>query len=139
MKEHKTIVIDANNAVLGRLASYVAKQSLLGNKVIVVNCNEAVITGRRAGIIEEYRESRARGGSSQKGPNFPKEAFRIVKRTVRGMLSYKQGRGEAALKRVICYNDIPKEYESSKKSIEIVSADNKKVKTLNLGELSRII
>ena len=139
MKEHKTIVIDANNAVLGRLASYVAKQSLLGNRVIVVNCNEAVITGRRTSIVEEYRESRARGGSSQKGPNFPKESFRIVKRTVRGMLSYKQGRGDEALNRVICYNDVPKEYESSKKTIAEISAAEKRVKTIKLGELSRII
>lgn len=135
----KTIVIDASNAVLGRLASYVAKQSLLGNKVVVVNCNGAVITGRRAGIINDYTEARTRGGSSQKGPNFPKEAFRIVKRTVRGMLSYKQGRGNDALKRVICYNDIPKEFESDKKTIAEISATEKRVKSLKLEELSKII
>ena len=32
------LIIDANNAVMGRLASYVAKQAMLGKEIVIVNC-----------------------------------------------------------------------------------------------------
>ena len=92
-KIKNVIVIDGKNAILGRLASYVVKQALLGKEIAIVNCNEVVISGKPKSVIKEYQEKRQRGGSSLKGPFFPKSPERIVKRTVRGMLSYKQGRG----------------------------------------------
>jgi large subunit ribosomal protein L13 len=131
--KRQEIVIDASNAVLGRVASYAAKQSLLGKNVIIVNCTHALLSGRRRMVIEEYGNSRRRGGTSMNGPHFPKSAERIMKRTVRGMLSYTQKRGLDALKRIMCYNVVPKEYESAKKvSLETDS----KAKTLTLGDLS---
>lgn len=130
------IIIDATNAPLGRLASYAAKQSLLGKSIIIVNCDNAIISGRKTSVIEDYQEATKRGGSSLKGPHFPKEPFRIVKRTVRGMLPYKQGRGRIAFKKVICYNDMPQEYEQAEK----ISLSKKfKIKTIELNELSRRI
>ncbi|MAE49266.1 50S ribosomal protein L13 [Candidatus Pacearchaeota archaeon] len=110
-KFEPSMVIDATDAVLGRLASVAAKQALMGKTIAIVNCNAAVVTGRRQRIIKEYYQKRSRGGASQKGPFFPKEPFRIVKRTIRGMLSYKQGRGNAALSRIRCFNTVPAEYE----------------------------
>lgn len=110
------LVIDATNAVLGRLCSYAAKQSLLGKDVVIVNCENIVISGNRRMIIGEYQRTVYRGGHSLKGPFFIKRSpERLVKRTVRGMLSYKQGRGAVALKKIMCYNQTPKEFESAKK------------------------
>jgi large subunit ribosomal protein L13 len=111
----KKIVINAENARLGRLASYAAKQALLGNDVFIVNCNAAVITGNRRSVIEEYKHKRQRGGSSLKGPHFPEHVERVVKRTIRGMLSYKQGRGLAAFKKIKCYSNIPEQFKSEMK------------------------
>src|SRR3989344_3648771 len=133
-KTANQIVIDAKNATLGRLCSFAAKQSLLGKSVIIVNCSLAVITGRRRAIIEKYLASRSRVGSSQKGPKVSKEPFKIVKRAVRGMLSHRQGRGEAALDRVICYNNIPEEYASSRKVIS--GKDKANVDVISLKDLS---
>ena len=133
---HRQIVIDATNAILGRLASFAAKQSLLGKSVIIVNCNEAVVSGTKANILKEYKIARARGGSAQRGPHFPKSPDRIVKRTVRGMLSYKQGRGEAALDRVICHNNTPAELVEAKK---ILSGKEKSIKTIKLSEVARLM
>lgn len=127
------IVIDATNATLGRLASYAAKQSLLGKEVIIVNCKDAVITGRKASVIEDYKEKRARGGASLRGPIFPKSPERIIKRTIRGMLSYTQQRGLSALKRITCHDEVPAELESAKK---ILAGKEKKTKTTTLSELS---
>ena len=41
------IVIDATNATMGRLASYVAKQALLGKQIAIVNSEKAIITGNK--------------------------------------------------------------------------------------------
>jgi len=107
---NEQIVIDGENAVLGRLASYSAKQALLGKKVIIVNSEKVVISGNRKSIIQDYLEKR-----KFKKVKFPSMPEQILKRTIRGMLSYKQGRGEQALKRIMCYKGIPKELENEKK------------------------
>lgn len=111
---NKKLVIDGTNAILGRLASHVAKQALLGKEVFVVNCERTVVSGNKKDILKGYFEIRKKGGSSLKGPIFPTRSAAIVKRTVRGMLSHKQGRGASALKRIRCYDGLPKEFEDSK-------------------------
>ncbi|MFH1803002.1 MAG: 50S ribosomal protein L13 [archaeon] len=128
------LIIDATGGSMGRIAAMAAKQSLLGKEVIIVNCNDAVITGRPRTTIAVYTRKRARGGSAQKGPYFPKSPERIMKRTVRGMLSYKQGRGNAAFKRVMCYNTTPAEFKDTEKT------SLKKLhhsKTIKLSEISK--
>lgn len=133
---NQKLVIDGRNAILGRLSSYAAKQALLGKEISIVNCENVVISGRAKSIIEEYKISRQRGGSSLKGPFFPKYSERIVKRTIRGMLSYKQGRGKDAFKRIKCYNGVPGEFEDSKK---ITSGKEKSIKNIKLGDLRKHI
>jgi len=130
------IVIDATNATLGRLASFVAKKALLGEKIVIVNCDYAVISGRPRGIIEEYKDIRSKGGASLHGPFFPKHPERIVKRTIRGMLPYRQQRGKEAMKNIRCYNKLPEEYREEKK---ILAGKPKNVKTINLKKLSQEI
>ncbi|MBS3099326.1 50S ribosomal protein L13 [Candidatus Pacearchaeota archaeon] len=109
------IVIDATGGILGRIAAYSAKQSLLGKEVIVVNCNEALITGEKNAIVEKYRRLRRMAGWSLKGPKILKTPERIMKRTIRGMLAHKKGRGSDAFKRIKCYNKIPNEFENVEK------------------------
>lgn len=104
------IVIDAESAVLGRLATLVARNTLRGHSVIVLNCSKVVITGKKDMVLRKYQTMRARGGSAMKGPFIIRSPARIVKRTVRGMLPHRTQRGISALKRVMCYNDIPIEY-----------------------------
>ena len=40
-------IIDGKNAVLGRLASFVAKEALKGEEIVIVNCDEIMITGNK--------------------------------------------------------------------------------------------
>ena len=126
------LIIDGKNAILGRLASYSAKQALLGKEVIILNCENVVVSGRARMIIDEYNDIRKKGGASLRGPFFPKHSEKIVKRTIRGMLSYKQGRGRDALKRIICYKDAPEAYKNAKK---VIAGKEKNVKTTTLKEL----
>ncbi len=130
------IIIDAKDAPLGRVASLAAKQALLGKDIVITNCYYAIISGDKYALIQKYKDSRARGGSSLRGPNFPRNPERIVKRAIRGMMRYKQGRGRIALKKVMCYNEIPNEYKDSKK---ITMPKEFKIKTITLKELSEKI
>ncbi len=128
------IVIDASEGVLGRVAGYAAKQALFGKEVVVVNCNDVMITGRKQNILEKYKRLIAKGGSSLKGPKITKTPERIVKRTIRGMLPHKQARGINALKKVMCYNVVPAEFEKADK---IALKRELKTKGINLKELCR--
>lgn len=107
--------IDAKGAVLGRLASYVAKEALKGEEFRIFNCNQVIITGNKKTTEREFIEKRSRFGHSQKGPKHHANAEKIVKRTIRGMLpDHREGRGKIANKRILCYIAIPKEYSDIK-------------------------
>jgi large subunit ribosomal protein L13 len=111
-----TKIIDAKNTVVGRLASYVAKEALKGEEIVVVNCEEAIITGNKEDIQEKFRAKRRRVGSGQTGPKHSRLHHLIVKRTIRGMLPRaSMGRGREAFKRIKCYSGTPKEFENGKK------------------------
>ncbi|MBM3230065.1 50S ribosomal protein L13 [Candidatus Pacearchaeota archaeon] len=114
----ETVVIDAAGATVGRVASVAAKQSLLGKQVAVVNCTQALVAGRTRMVIAEYKQAVLRGGNALNGPNWIKRSpERLMKRTIRGMLSYKMGRGEAAFDRIKCYNQIPAEFKTVKAQV----------------------
>ena len=109
-------VIDGKNAILGRLASYAAKEALKGEEVSIVNCGQIVITGNRKDILEKFEAKRKRVGSTQKGPKVSRHSEKMIKRMIRGMLpNYRKGRGREALDRIKCYAGVPKELEGGKK------------------------
>jgi len=132
MKEQ--IVIDGENAVLGRLASYAAKQALLGKDILIINSEKVIVIGNKTNITEKYKVRRARGGAGLRGPLFPTEPERILKRTIRGMLGYKSGRGRLAFKRIKCFCGVPKELEGKK----IIKAGRGK-QGISLEEISKIL
>lgn len=128
------VVIDGSNALLGRLASFAAKQALRGHNVVIINCNKVVLSGNPRMVTDEYSTLKKKGGSAMNGPFFPRSPEKIVKRTVRGMLPYQQGRGLDALKRVMCYNETPAQYVDAKK---IKSGKEKNIRTTPLQEISK--
>lgn len=106
------IIINAEGLVFGRLCSFAAKQALQGNEVIIVNSEKAIITGNKKNVLDKYKQRKLRGGASQKGPNYPRTPRMMLKRGIRGMLpDYRWGEGREALKRIRCFDGIPKEFE----------------------------
>ncbi len=101
------LVVDAADCILGRVASQVAERALDGERIAVVNAEDAVITGDRNDILETYR-TRA-GLGSDRGPHYPRRPDTIFKRSVRGMLPYKKRRGREALENVRVYVGNPYE------------------------------
>ena len=130
-------IIDAENAVVGRLASKVAKLALLGEKVIVVNADKAVVTGEPNKIIRNYVD-KFDIGTPQHGPKWPKRPDTILRRTIRGMLP-KNSRGKDALARVEVYIGVPEEYSNNIEKINGVEKNPMEIKYITLGELSRRI
>jgi len=129
-------VIDGTNAVMGRLASYVAQQVLKGEEIAIVNCEKVIITGNKKEIRGKFEHRRTRVGSGQKGPKLSRSPERIVKRCIRGMLpNHRKGRGKEALGRVKCYVGIPKEFEDAKK---IVAGKEKKAKFIKVEEIFNV-
>jgi len=128
------IIIDGKNARLGRLASYVAKVSLKGAEVAVLNCDKVVVTGGKNMVRDRFQVKRRRVGSGQQGPKVSRLPHLIVKRTIRGMLpnARQSGRGKDALGRIKCYSGIPKEFEG-KKMISL--GDEKDAVFINVSEV----
>lgn len=125
-------IIDGKNAVMGRLASYAAKEALKGEQIVILNCEDVIITGNRENISRDFREQRSRMGWGQRGPKHIKASDRIVKRVIRGMLpDHREGRGREAFARIKCYVGIPKEFENAKK---ISGGKGKKIKFSRVGE-----
>lgn len=135
------IVIDAEGAITGRLAAYVAKQALLGKEVIVVNAEKAVISGRKDVIINKYLRRRQLGRRKQKGPYWPCEADRLLRRITRGMLPWKKARGKEAFKRIKCYKGIPETIDKEK-IIKLQNLKNLKKDLMwfiSLSELEKLL
>ncbi len=119
-------IIDGKNAVLGRLASFVAKEALRGEEIVVLNSEQVIITGNKKNIKENFEKKRERVGSGQQGPKHSRLDDRIVKRTIRGMLpNHRKGRGKEVFKKIKCYVGVPKEFENSKKIILKIKSKNK--------------
>lgn len=132
------MIIDATNLIVGRLASFAAKQALLGEAVDIVNCEKAMMTGDRKWILKEYAR-KMQIGTYNKGPFTVRMPDRFVKRIIRGMLPYKQEKGRSALGRIKCYIGVPERFKDKK--LETVGHVNiskvPNLKYISIGELCR--
>ncbi len=101
-------IIDVSGLVLGRAASLIARRLLNGETIVVIHAEKSVVTGSRPSVLAHYTAARARG-SVRSGPHYPRYADRIFRRTVRGMLPHRKGRGAAAFARLTVYLGAPAE------------------------------
>jgi len=130
------IVIDASNLIVGRLATTVAKKALMGEEINVVNCENAIMTGKKKEVFEKMKARRERG-DAMKGPFFPTMPDRFIRRVIRGMLPYKQEKGKLAYKRVMCYLGVPAQFKDQKLET-IKSADIKNSEALSYITVGKI-
>ena len=128
-------VIDGKNAVMGRLASFAAKEALKGEEIKIVNCEQVIITGNKRDIEADIQKRREMIGSGQKGPHISRTSEKIVKRAIRGMLpNHRLGRGKEAFQRIKCYVGIPSEFKDSKK---ITFNNEDKLKYIKIKDISK--
>ena len=127
------VVVDARDCILGRVASQVAEEALDGNRVAVINAEDAVITGDEENIMSKYRKRRELGSDS--GPYYPKRPDGILKRTIRGMLPYKKQRGREAFENVRVYVGNP--HDRDGEILDGTSLDRlSNIRFVHLGDVS---
>jgi large subunit ribosomal protein L13 len=131
-------VINAENLIMGRLASKAAKLALEGETVHIVNSEKAIITGKRVSILKNFYEKISKGDPLH-GPAYPRRPERILRRVIRNMVDYKKTRGIEALLRIKTHIGVPEEFKSSKMETFPETNVNKlrKTKYVSLGEVSR--
>lgn len=132
------MIIDAKDKVLGRVATIAAKKALQKNKVHIINCKYAAVTGKKEVTFNKYKQRRDRGVPN-KGPHFPKSPKRIVKRTVKGMLPTTKKKGRNALSRVKCYNTVPNNVDGEKLEIEGANIKKSLAPYVTIEEISKYI
>ena len=132
-------IINADGLIIGRMASIIAKRLLNGEEIVIVNAEKAVLSGKRKSKVKEAKEF-LEVGSPEKGPFHYRRPDRIVRRTVRGMLPYKQPKGKQAYKRLKVFIGIPAELKDQKMET-LVHAQARKLTCpyFTVGELAKEI
>jgi len=135
------MIINAENRVIGRLASEIARKAKEGEEIKVINSEKVVISGEEKQVMKDYKQKYERG-TRHRGPYFPKRPDKILKRTIKGMLPTNKPEGREAISNVKTYLSIPIEMEKE----EITEAENVKkgdeLKNRNyvkLGDVSKHI
>lgn len=115
----RVLVVDAKDHLVGRLASYVAKEALNGQRVVIVRCERALVSGslyRNKLKVMDFRNKRM-STNPKKGPIHQRSPAQMLLRKVRGMLPHKKALGAAALGRVKCFDGCPLNYNNTKKFV----------------------
>ena len=133
------ILVNADGLILGRMSSLVAKKLLNGEKVIVVNAEKALISGKKKSKVTEAKEF-LEVGAPLRGPFHYRRPDKILRKTVRGMLPFKQPKGKNALKKLKVFISVP-EYLKDQQMVTLEEAQAAKLKGpyFTLAELAKEI
>lgn len=117
IKTQQTIVVDANQQIVGRMASKIAKLLLEENHVVVLNVEKSLMSGSRKLIITEYtkRHELKSVVNPINSPHKPRQPDKILYRMIRGMVPRRKSKGQDALKRLKVHIGIPEQYRSVEK------------------------
>jgi len=135
------ILLNAHGLVLGRLASFAAKNLMNGEKIIIVNAEEAIVTGSRDSAMKKLRTriNLQAKGNPRKGPKYSRMPDRVMRMAVRGMLPWKSKRGRDAYRNIRVFISVPEKYEG-KEFTEVPKASKKlELKHTELGEVCRLL
>mmetsp|Transcript_18930 Transcript_18930/g.23852 ORF Transcript_18930/g.23852 Transcript_18930/m.23852 type:complete len:201 (-) Transcript_18930:97-699(-) len=141
----KTVVIDGRDHLLGRLASIVAKELLAGQKVVIVRCEQMVISGSLVRNRVKYAQFRRKRMNTNpgKGPYHFKSPARMVWRTIRGMVHQKTARGQDAIGRLSTFEGIPSPYDKVKRVVVPAALRVLRLKSIReytvIGELANSV
>ena len=126
------MIVNAENKIVGRLATRIAREVKDGEEVKIVNSEKAVISGDEEKVKDEYRQKYERG-SRDFGPYYPKRPDKILKRIIRGMVRD----GEES--KVKTYLGTPIELDEPEELDVKQGDDLRKRNYVKLGEVSKSI
>jgi len=131
-----TSIVNGEGLILGRMCSKVAKRLLNGEQIVIVNAEKIIISGKKKSKVAEAKEF-LDVGAPERGPFHSRRPDRIVRKTVRGMVPWKQPKGKNAYKRLKVYMGIPTELKGQNmETDEYALASKLKGPHFTLGELA---
>ncbi|HMK54537.1 MAG TPA: 50S ribosomal protein L13 [Methanobacteriaceae archaeon] len=136
------MIIDGEGLVLGRLASTVSKKLLAGEEIIVLNAEKIIISGSKEWAYQKYKQRIDRASISnprRMGPKYPRRPDDIFRRTVRGMLPYKQAKGRDAFKSLKVYMGVPHEFKGEELTKLDEAVPRNITKSVELGKVSQLL
>ena len=132
-------LINADGLILGRMASSVAKKLLNGEKIIIVNAEKAIISGKKKSKVAEAKEF-LEVGAPRRGPFHYRRPDRILRKTVRGMLPFKKPKGKTALKKLKVFISVPEDLKDQQMiTLKEAQAEKLKGPYFTLAELAKEI
>jgi large subunit ribosomal protein L13 len=136
------VIVDATDCIAGRMCSRVSKLLLKGNRVSVVNSENAMLSGDRYMTINQYKEYLEISSVTNPihGPFHPRRPDTILTRMVRGMIPKTKTTGIEAFKRLRVYIGVPEELKNKKTEViqdaKITKAPSKYT---SIGEVAKEI
>ena len=130
-------LIDAKDKILGRFCSQVAKLALLGHNIVIINAKDAIISGTKNNIHENFLKKLniSTATNPRRGPFWPRRPDTFMRSVIKKMLPRKKLRGKEAYKRVHVYiGEIPERFKKRYQkltSMEIDNADKKRLSYYN--------
>ena len=129
-------VVNGEGLILGRMCSKIAKRLLNGEQIVIVNAEKITVSGKKKSKIAEAKEF-LEVGAPERGPFHSRRPDRIVRKTVRGMVPWKQPKGKTAYKRLKVYMGVPAEFkDSAMETDKYALASKLKGPHFTLGELA---
>jgi large subunit ribosomal protein L13 len=131
------LLLDAKDKILGRFCSQVAKRVLLGQKIVIINAKDAIISGSKRDIHEKYlnKLNISTATNPRRGPFWPRRPDTFMRNIIKKMLPTKKIRGKEALTRVHVYiGAIPGRFQKQYQTLvptEILYSDKKRLSYYN--------
>ena len=115
----KETVIDGKGHIMGRLASYVAKQLLCGHRIVVVRCERLIISGSAIKNALKFREylNKSMLTNPMRSHKHFRSPSRMFFKAIRGMLPRKTPRAEQAMARLKVFEGVPHPYDKKKRMV----------------------
>jgi large subunit ribosomal protein L13 len=130
-------LLDATDKILGRLCSQIAKLALLGHNLVIINAKDAIISGTKDNIHENFLKKLniSTATNPRRGPFWPRRPDTFMRNVIKKMLPRKKYRGKEAYKRIHVYiGDIPERFQKRYQKLiplEIYNADKKRLSYYN--------
>jgi large subunit ribosomal protein L13 len=124
-------ILDANDAIVGRLSAHAAKRLLAGEEVVIVNAEQASLSGDPR-YFERFYAGRRTQQQKANPDESPKQSWSrrpdlLLRRIIRGMLPKDSRRGRDTLRRLRVHLGVPAELEAQRARFE---APRKRASTL---------
>ena len=130
-------LIDATDKILGRFCSQIAKLALLGHHIVIINAKDAIISGTKNNIHENFlsKLNISTATNPRRGPFWSRRPDTFMRAVIKKMLPRKKYRGKEAYTRVHVYiSNIPERFKKRYQKltpIEINNADKKRLSYYN--------